>query len=76
LTLTPKNLQTFLKDFNKIPPQSTKTAVSQSHTFGQKSSLEKNPQAFKEKTESFGNINKDITKTILTQMNNKALLLF
>ena len=78
ITLTPKNLQKILKDFGKIPPQSTKNVFSQSQNFGtdpQMKSIEKNPVAFKEKTDSFGSINKEITKTILTQMNNKVIFL-
>ena len=71
LILTPKNLEKVFRDFGKNPPQSTKNVFSQSHNFipgaDQNSS-----KGIKEKTDSFGTISKDITKTILTQMNNKV----
>ena len=78
LTLTPKNLEKIFKDFSKHPPQSTKNAISQSHTFvggsqGLKSLDKNSSQGIKEKKDSFGMISKDITKTILTQMNNKVM---
>ena len=75
LTLTPKNLEKIFKDFSKNPPQSTKNAISQSHTFvgGSQGLKSFDTQGIKEKKDSFGMISKDITKTILTQMNNKVM---
>lgn len=61
-----------LRDFSKNPPQTTKNDPSKSHAFGGEKPPSISSGAFKEKKENFGNINKNITKSILDQMNTKV----
>lgn len=72
IILTPQSFQKVLKDFEKNIVQSSKNSVSQNPSFGTSGQFKQQSKNLKEKTESFGIINKDISKTILTQLNNKV----